>query len=320
MTLNTKNKHQGQAAPASINLQDLLVKASQDAEIAKSAVREVFIQALKKRKESIVGLEMPDNTDEAPGDSGNGRTRKIMNELESEKRRMARKTTNNGRATRNGLTEPASESTEPIDRLIEAVSLAREKIRMSREEAETYKKNAQAAVAALEDKEVKMREKSKAIKQQLLISIREAQARAQKAQDEAKAVSRETWAVVKRDKIENRKMIEDAQMELIKAREAARRAKKEAELAISRVNDTMMKVQQEIIGITINEMGEAGQDLIEVAKSPDRPAEPHADARNTDRNQHLVKLERLIQLWQQIQQTARDIFRSIKDRFYPRGV
>jgi len=319
MTLNTKNKHQGQSAPASINLQDLLVKASQDAEIAKSAVREVFTQAMRKRKE-IIELETPDNADEAPGDNGNGRTEKIMNELEIEKRRMARKTTNNGSTTRNGLSGPATESIEPIDKLIEAISLARERIRMSREEAEAYKKNAQAAATALEDKEVKMREKTKAVKQQLLISIREAHAKAQKAQDEAKAVGRETWVVIKRDKIENRKMIEDARMEVIKAREAARRARKEAELAISRVNDTMMKVQQEIIGITISEMGDTAQDLIEIAKVSGRPAELSTDARNTDRNRLPVKLEWVIQLWQHIQQTARDIFRNIKTRVYPRGV
>jgi hypothetical protein len=320
MTLNTKNKHQGRATPATINLQDLLVKASQDAELAKSAVREAFSQALKNRKESIVELETSDNIDGGTEDNGNGRTRKIMNELESEKRRMARKTTRNGGPSRTGLTGPATESIESIDKLIEAVSLAREKIRMSREEADTYKKNAQAAVAALEDKEVKMREKAKAVKQQLLISVREAQAKAQKAQDEAKAVSRETRAGVKRDKIENRKMLEDAQMEVFKAREAARRAKKEAELAISRVNDTMMKVQQEIIGITINEMGEAGQDLIEVDKSPGRAVESSADALNNEQKQPRVTLERVMQLWQHVQQTARDIFHSIKARFYPKGV
>jgi hypothetical protein len=331
MTINIKNKHHGQATPANINLQDLLVKASQDAEIAKSAVREVFSQALRKRKESINESETLANIDEALEDNefkshetppGNGRTRKLMNELDTEKRRMARKITNIGNMPRNDFIIPAAESVQPIDSLIEAVSLAREKIRMSREEAETYKKNAQAAVGALEDKEVKMREKTKAIKQQLLISIREAQAKAQKAHDEAKAISRETWAVVKRARTENRKMIEDAQMEVIKAQDVARRAKKEAELAISRVNDTMMKVQQEIIGITINEMGEAGQELEEFAKSPGRLVDnqSRADAQNAEQNQPLVKFDRAVQLWQNIRQTARDIFRTIKARFYPKGV
>jgi len=35
-------------------------------------------------------------------------------------------------------------------------------------------------------------------------------------------------------------------MEVIKAQEMVRRAKKEAELAISRANDSMIKVQQEL--------------------------------------------------------------------------
>jgi hypothetical protein len=319
MTLNIKNKQPGQTVPASINLQELLVKASQDAEIAKSAVREVFSQALKNRKESVSNSVRLGDSDEALEDNGNGGTKKLMQELDIEKRRMARKIKNNGNTPRNDFIAPAKEGNEPDDTLIEAVSLAREKIRKSREEAETYKKNAQAAVAALEDTEVKMREKTKSIRQQLLISIREAQAKAQKAHDEAKAVSREVRAAVKRAKTENRKMLEDAQMEVIKAQEAARRARKEAELAISRANDTMMKVQQEIIGVTINEMGEAGQELIEVTKAPGGPVESRVDAPNADQNQPVVKFERVIQLWQHIQQTARGLFHTIKARFYPRG-
>jgi hypothetical protein len=310
MTIHIKNKHHGQA---NINLQDLLVKASQDAEIAKSAVREAFSQALRKRKESVGDSETLANIDEAPGDNGsrspetppgNGRPRKI---------------TNTGSPTRKDLAVPPTESAQPIDRLIEAVSLAREKIRISREEAETHKKSAQAAVDALEDKEVKMREKTKAIKQQLLISIREAQAKAQKAHDEAKAISRETWAVVKRAKMENRKMLEDAQMEVIKAQEAARRAKKEAELAASKVNDTMIKVQQEIIGITFNETGETGQELEEVAKSS-ADNQSKAGALNPDQNRPMVRFDRAIQLWHNVKQTARDIFHTIKTRIYPRKV
>jgi len=53
-------------------------------------------------------------------------------------------------------------------------------------------------------------------------------------------------AAIKQARIENRKLVEDAKMEVIKAQEIVRRAKKEAELAISRANDTMIKVQQEL--------------------------------------------------------------------------
>jgi len=331
MTVNTKNKHNGQTAPASNNLQDLLVKASQDAEIAKSAVREVFNQALRKRKESINELETLASIDEALKDNGvkshemppgNSSLRELMNELDTIKRGLVRKITNNDNRPRNALAVPPTEIVQPTDRLIEAVSLAREKIRRSREEAETYQKHAQAAVAALEDKEAKMREKVKAIKQQLLISIREAQAKAQKAHDEAEAIRRETWAAVKQAKIENRKIIEDVKMEVINAQEVARRAKKEAELAVSRVNDTMMEVQQEIIGITVNEMSETGQEFEEVAKWPGRLFDNQlkASAQNLDQNQPIVKFDRVIQLWQSIKQTARHILHNIKTRIYPKGV
>jgi hypothetical protein len=330
MTVNTKNKHNGQTAPASNNLQDLLVKASQDAEIAKSAVREVFSQALK-RKEIINELETLAIIDEALESSGlkshemppgNGRTRKLMNALDTNKRGLARKIANIGNSSRNGLVIPPTEVVQPTDRLIEAVSLAREKIRRSREEAETYKKNAQAAVASLEDKEAKMREKTKAIKQQLLISIREAQAKAQKAHNEAEAIRHETRAAVKQAKMENRKIIEDAKMEVINLKEVTRRAKKEAELAISRVNDTIMEVQQEIISITVNEMSETGQELVEVAKWPGRLFDNQlkASAQNLDQNQPIRKFDRAIQLWQSIKQTARHIFLNIKTRVYPKRV
>jgi hypothetical protein len=331
MTINIKNKHNGQTAPANINLQDLLVKASQDAEIAKSAVKEVFSQALRKRKGSINELETPANIDKAPEDNGfkshemppgNGRSRKLMNELDAIKRGLARKITNNNNLPRNASVIPPTEIVQPTDRLIEAVSLAREKIRKSREEAETYKKNAQAAVVAHEDKEVKMKEKIKAIKQQLLISTREAQAKSQKAYDEAKAIGRETRAAVKRARMENRKMIEDAKMEVIKAQEVARRANKEAELAISRVNDTMMKVQQEIISITVNEMSETGQELVEVTKSIDRLDDNHsrASVQNLDQNQPVLNFDRVIQLWQNTKQTVLYIYHTIKTRFNPKGV
>jgi hypothetical protein len=330
MTMNIKNKHSGQPGPANMNMQDLLVKASQDAEIAKSAVKEVFNQALK-RKEVVNELETLAIIDEAIDSSGlkshemppgNGRTKKLMNALDTNKRDPARKTANTGNPPRDDLVIPPTESVQPSDRLIEAVSLAREKIRLSREEAETYKKNAQAAVAALEDKEAKMREKTKSIKQQLLISIREAQAKVQKAHDEAKAISRETWAAIKRAKMENRKMTEDAQMEVIKAQEVVRRAKKEAELAASRANDMMMKVQQEIIGITIDEMRETGQELEEFVKSPGNLVDNQLriSAENPNHNRLMVKFDRAIQLWQNIKQTARNILHTIKTRFYPKGV
>ena len=331
MTINIKNKHKGQTAPASINLQDLLVKASQDAEIAKLAVREVFSQTLRKRKESINELETLANIDEALEDNGfksyemppgNGRPRKFMNELDANKRGLARKITNIGNPPRNALIIPPTEIGQPTDRLNKAVSLAREKIRRSREEAEIYRKNARTAVAVLEDKEVKLREKTKAIKQQSLISIREAQAKAQKAHDEAEAADRETRAAIKQARIENRKLVEDAKMEVIKAQEVVRRAKKEAELAISRANDTMIKVQQEIIGMTINEMSETGQEFVEVAKSPGRRVDDQSrvSAQNPEHNQFVIKYDRVIHLWKNIKQTVRYIFCNIKTRFYPKGV
>ena len=119
-----------------------------------------------------------------------------------------------------------------------------------------------------------------------------------------------------------RKIIEDVKMEVINAQEAARRAKKEAELAVSRVNDTMMEVQQEIIGITVNEMSETGQELEEVAKWPVRLFDNQlkASAQNLDQNQPIVKFDRAIQLWQSIKQTARHILHNIKTRIYPKGV
>jgi len=331
MTINIKNKHKGQTAPASINLQDLLVKASQDAEIAKLAVREVFSQTLRKRKESINELETLANIDEALEDNGfkshemppgNDRPRKFMNELDANKRGLARKITNIGNPPRNALIIPPTEIGQPTDRLNKAVSLAREKIRRSREEAEIYRKNARTAVAVLEDKEVKLREKTKAIKQQSLISIREAQAKAQKAHDEAEAADRETRAAIKQARIENRKLVEDAKMEVIKAQEVVRRAKKEAELAISRANDTMIKVQQEIIGMTINEMSETGQEFVEVAKSPGRRVDDQSrvSAQNPEHNQFVIKYDRVIHLWKNIKQTVRYIFCNIKTRFYPKGV
>jgi hypothetical protein len=331
MTLNIKNKHNGQKAPANINLQDLLVKASQDAEIAKSAVREVFSQALRKRKESINELGTLANINEEIEDNGlkshemppgNGSPSKLIKELDTIKRGLVIKKMKNGNPPRNTLVVPPNEIVQPTDKLIDAVSLAREKIRRSREEEETYKKHAQAAVVALEDKEVKMREKIKVIKQQLLISIREAQAKAQKAHDEAEAIRRESWAAIKQAKMENRKIIEDAKIEVINAQEVSRRAKKEAELAISRVNDTMMEVQQEIIGITINEMSETWQDLEEVAKSPGRLADniSRASTQNLDQNPPIVKFDRVIQLWQNIKQKARYIFYTIKTRFYSKGL
>jgi hypothetical protein len=331
MTLNIKNKHNGQKAPTSINLQDLLVKASQDAEIAKSAVKEVFSQALRKRKESINELETPANINEEIEDNGlkshemppgNSSPSKLIKELDTIKRELAAKKMNHGNPPRNAMAVPPKEIVQPTDKLIDTVSLAREKIRKSREEAETYKKNAQAAVVALEDKEAKMKEKLKVIKQQLLISIREAQAKAQKAHDEAETIRRESWAAIKQAKMENRKIIEDAKIEVINAQEVAKRAKKEAELAISRVNDTMMEVQQEIIGITINEMSETWQELEEVAKSPGMPADniPRASTQNFTQNQLMLKFDLVIQLWQNIKQKARYIFYTIKTRFYSKGL
>jgi hypothetical protein len=331
MTLNIKNKYNKQTGSAIINLQDLLVKASQDAEIAKSAVKEVFDQALRKGKESINKLETLANIDESQQNNGlksheippkNGDTSKLMNELNAIKRGMAKKITNNSNRLRNTLVVPSTEIVQSTDNIIEAVSLAREKIRSSREEAETYKKNAQIAVATLEEKEAKMSEKIKAIKQQLLISIREAQAKAQKAQDEAKAIHHEVSAAIKQARIENRKMIEDAKMEVIKAQEAARRAKKEAELAISRVNNTKMKVQQEIIGITINETSETSQELEEFTRSPGRLVGKQSkdSAQNLDQNQPIVKFDRVIQLWQNIKETGQHIFHTIKTRFNHKGV
>jgi len=331
MTLIIKNKRNGKTDSAIINCQDLLVKASQDAEIAKSAVKEIFNMTLSRGKESTNKLEISANIDKGQEDNrfkshemppGNGSPRKLMNELDATKRGLARKITNIGNQPRNPLIIPPTEIGQPTDRLNKAVSLAREKIRRSREEAETYKKNARTAVAVLEDKEVKLREKTKAIKQQSLISIREAQAKAQKAHDEAKAADRETRAAIKQTRIENRKLVEDAKMEVIKAQEVVRRAKKEAELAISRANDTMIKVQQEIIGMTINEMSETGREFVEVAKSPGRLADDQSrvSAQNPDHNQFVIKYDRAIQLWKNIKQTVRYIFRNIKTRFYPKGV
>jgi hypothetical protein len=327
MTIHIKNKHNGQAKPANINLQDLLVKASQDAEIAKSAVEEVFNQALRNRKNSVNELETLPNMDEALENNGikspemppvNGSLKKLVDELDTIKRGLTRKIKNNDNRPPHALVLPPAESIPSTDRLMETVSLAREKIRRSREDAETYKKHAQAAVVACEDKEAKMREKVKAIKQQLLISTREAQAKAQKAHDEAEAIRRETWAVVKQAKMGNRKIIEDAKMEVINAREAARRAKKEAALAISRVNDTMMEVQQEIIGITVSEMSASGQEVEKVAKSPGKLVDNTsvASAQKLYKQKLTVKFDRAIQLWQSIKQTARYILRTIKTRFY----
>jgi len=331
MTINIKNKHNGLTAPARVNPQDLLVKASQDAEIAKSAVREVFSQALRKRKETINELGTLANIDEALEDNGfkshemppgNGSPRKLMNELDANKRGLARKITNLGNPPRNALIIPPMEIGQPTDRLDKAISLAKEKISRSREEAETYKKNARTAVAVLEDKEVKLKEKTKAIKQKSLISIREARTKTQKAHDEAEAADRETRAAIKQARIENRKLVEDAKMEVIKAQEMVIRAKKEAKLAISRANDTMTKVQQEIIGMTINEMSEMGQEFVEVVKSPGRLADDQSrvSAQNPEHNQFVIKYDRAIQLWKTIKQTVGYIFHNIKTRFYPKEV
>lgn len=154
--------------------------------------------------------------------------------------------------------EAKLESMRARDSIIKAEQRAyeqvRERMEQVKKEAETAKQSAYEAVS-------RAREEARQAKEEAAVIKKASEDAVYQAMEGRRLAEEET---------ENAKqtMIEFAN----RAQEDSRKAREEAETAIIRANDAMIKAQQDIIGMTINEISATRLELEETIRDPEKLA------------------------------------------------
>lgn len=196
--------------------------------------------------------------------------------------------------------QKATEETEKVRRECQsAIKQAQMASQKAMEEAKQEAMKARESIIKSEQRAYEqVRERMEQVKKEAEITKQSAYEAVARAREEAKQAREEADVIRKASEdavgkaIELRRRSEEetekakqAMYELAdKAQEESSKAREEAETAIIRANDAMIKAQQDIIGMTINEISATRHELEETVKDPEklRKALPHDDTEETE--------------------------------------
>ncbi len=184
--------------------------------------------------------------------------------------------------------QKANEQVEITRRECEmAVKQARMESQKASEEAKLEKMKAREAVINSEQHAYEqVREKMEQVKKEAEISKQAACEAVFKAREESRRAKEDAEVIKKasedavfnalEEKRKSAEEVETAKQVMLefanKAQEDSRRAREEAESAIMRANEAMIHAQQDIIGMTINEITATRQELEETVNNPEKLA------------------------------------------------
>jgi hypothetical protein len=160
---------------------------------------------------------------------------------------------------------------------------------------ESVIKSEQQAYDQVREKMEQVKREAEISKQAAYEAVTRAREEASRAKGDAEVVKKASEDAVFKALEQRRKSEEETEkakqvmLEFAnKAQEESRKAREEAESAIMRANEVMMQAQQDIIGMTINEITATRQELEEAVNNPDnlvnnQPEESAPDAGQTEK-------------------------------------
>ena len=182
--------------------------------------------------------------------------------------------------------QKANEEVEVARRECEtSVKQARMESQQAREEAkleimkarESAIKSEQQVYEQVRGKMEQVKKEAEIAKQEACEAVAKARVEARRAKEDAEVVKKASEDAVFRALEEKRKSEEETEnakqvmLEFAnKAQEDSRKAREEAESAIIRANETMIQAQQDIIGMTINEISATRQELEDAVNNPEK--------------------------------------------------
>jgi len=190
-----------------------------------------------------------------------------ISEAQAEAQKANEEAENNRRESEAAIKQAQMESQKAIEEAKMEIMKARESVINSEK----------LAYDQVREKMEQVKAEAEIAKQAAYEAVAKAHGEAKRAREDAEIVKKASEEAVY-NAIEDRRKSEDAaeqarqtMLEFAnKAQEDSRKAREEAEAAIIRANDAMIKAQQDIIGMTINEISATRQELEETVNNPEK--------------------------------------------------